>query len=744
MSAANGLAKILNTVGGIKTVLMVLAPILASKYLPLFGDKIWDGLIKKLVLAGKSGMSFGQLITKAFTAATASVSTFQAVMGGLSAVLGVLAITYSLVNQAHQKYIQNLQESASRSAAAAKQYKDDAESLDELINKYESLTKTGGSADELKRIQSEINDLIDKQGDSIDRVNKSLKTQLGYYQDIAGQIRGNSAKEAAASVVDAERALMESTKYFFVDHDLSFGRTGGEGVALADAFGIKRNADLIEDRFDTVEDFVQQYKRVESYRLELANGKYDLNSKAFGDSYDAANAFLNKYRELYQNYIDAKLYYDSMFKSGQKNSLAPFLGITASIKNAPEILSEIQDGYDGISEALSDMDEYGVLTAKTLENLYKLQEENKLAGLDLEKILIRTKEGYQLDKGALDLYIQSLIESYEVIGAFASAQDRDNQIENVKTLIAVLKTLALAKKDTKSLKDQLNDEKEARKNELDAYKELIDLRKELIKSYQDELDYQKELEKKQKNVSKLQSQLAVSQLDNTAAGRARSRELANELSEAQDDLDDFTLDHAVELVLNDLDDQYEEYKKYIDGEVDRIESSINNIGQDVGMSLDTLNYYIGKLDDLIQSLKNAPVVTSVPMWEGWYDNGTSTDKLRGGRPIEWYETHHSGGIVGNIPELKSTESFAKLLKGEFVSTPAQMKNFMEKTLPQIANFSGGTQQFNAPLVEIKCDSITQDAMPKLQEVVDQAVEKVKKVLNNGLSRTGYMKPATSR
>ena len=53
-------------------------------------------------------------------------------------------------------------------------------------------------------------------------------------------------------------------------------------------------------------------------------------------------------------------------------------------------------------------------------------------------------------------------------------------------------------------------------------------------------------------------------------------------------------------------------------------------------------------------------------------------------------TYHSGGLVGDVATLSESEEFAKLLKGEFVSTPAQMKHFMEDTLPQVAEYGAET------------------------------------------------------
>ena len=109
-------------------------------------------------------------------------------------------------------------------------------------------------------------------------------------------------------------------------------------------------------------------------------------------------------------------------------------------------------------------------------------------------------------------------------------------------------------------------------------------------------------------------------------------------------------------------------------------------------------------------------------------------------------TYHSGGLVGNIAHLSSSEEFAKLLKGEFVSTPAQMKRFMEETLPKIANYSatGGSNEFNAPLIEITCESVTTEALPELEHIVNEAVKEIKRELDSGMSRTGFKRTPTKR
>lgn len=100
--------------------------------------------------------------------------------------------------------------------------------------------------------------------------------------------------------------------------------------------------------------------------------------------------------------------------------------------------------------------------------------------------------------------------------------------------------------------------------------------------------------------------------------------------------------------------------------------------------------------------------------------------------------YHSGGIVGNVTRLKSTEIFAKLLKGEFVATPQMMNKFLNYTLPTITS-AGGRTEINSPLISIHCDSVTQESLPRLEEIVNEAVRTIKKQFDDGLGRAGYHK-----
>ena len=550
------------------------------------------------------------------------------------------------------------------------------------------------------------------------------------------------------------------------------------------------------------------------------------------------------------------------------------------LKTFLEILEEVQGEFDILSQALDDMDEYGFLSADTLSKL--LDPENGYPAL--AKYLTMTANGYTIAADALEQYIKEQQDAYvlALIMAEEGTEAYDIAYQNLERFLAVMATLQLTKEIERETK-ALEDERDAWEDQLDKYKELIDLRKDLLDTYAEELEYQKELEKKQRAVSNLQTKLSVARLDSSAAGQARVRELEAELKEAQEDLEDFTLEHAVDVLTDQLDNQYKQYENYIETKVSEITAAINNVtaaiqgsaqssseqikqlieqyktehpevenvkptepeptsktrwtsyqdAADAGFSnilgasgsersratqqygsyqnyLDAMYYkYMGKNPEGVTTIpqkitSSSTTTTSQPKekmveyaqnglrigtktytqskynsklkvvdgvtYLSTHENGshwsdrtdlyvkkdegyTVTKTENGNVYMDWHsfkpvyqlQKYHTGGFVGGLSAMSSNEEFAKLLKGEFVSTPAQMKRFMEDTLPQIVNYANsGGNEFNAPLIEILCESVTSESLPELERVVNEAVKEIKKQLDSGMSRTGYKRQATKR
>lgn len=582
------------------------------------------------------------------------------------------------------------------------------------------------------------------------------------------------------------------------------------------------------------------------------------------DAAIASGEFVNATAEDIANLIDANLSGQNSFSKYYAESVAGTNNLAVPLKSTLEVLEQVQDGYDGLTKALAKTDEQGYLTADGLATLLQLEKDNALGGLELSDVLLQDANGYKIAEDALEKYIQALVTAYEteymVDKVFASDKDRENALANLKTLQYVLMTLARTQEETADSSDTereaLEKQQDALNDQLDAYNELIDIRKDLLKTYEEEISYQKELEKRQRNVSSLQTKLAVARLDTSAAGQARVRELEAELREAEEDLEDFTLEHAIDVLTKQLESQNSEYESFIKRELDNIAKKIESLDTSPDITVDTSwvqdmltqiatlisqvssksvennggnsggggagsttgegaqgstdrtssstlveirdnplkdalgnerfdqidgilngNQNTGPASSLLSDYKDRLVKINDALVADNKANGRSANywvssqqwraAFRGGLisndidtvkasyetlQDQFYKatgrmcTYHTGGIVGNIPVPSTSEEFAKLLKGEFVSTPAQMKRFMEETLPQITGYtaSGGTNEFNAPLVEIHCDNVTSEALPKLKAIVDQAVKEVQKQLDSGMSRAGYKKTPTKR
>ncbi len=536
------------------------------------------------------------------------------------------------------------------------------------------------------------------------------------------------------------------------------------------------------------------------------------------------------------------------------------------------LVEEFESGHNILKQAQKDMEEFGVLSAETIKKIsdeypellkylektedgYKLvsnvsqkwyedskaQKNDKLQtdinGIQssLSQEIAREKEiasnaihTLQLDLAVGDIDQATYDKKYKEImdGLTQKIKELESQAQSdIDKAISdsdeefELTEVAFNLLERESLLDEyiekLEAESDAIEEQYDKYKELIDIRKDLLNSYASELEYQKELSKKQKAVADLETQLAVAKLDTSAAGRARVRELEQELQEAQEELDEYTLDKAIEDICAQLDASDEANKKFIDDKVKALQDTINNA---VNLSTSELRKILGKEAHVegSSSVSNSTVNSSNPssteadvvgsanektaevddgklarfkangkssfgIWghhyysaQEWEDsvyhdkNGEKYLKLwdsddeyaatyKKMSDIDWwkdgsgysidihtfrgktaYKKYHTGGFVGDMSDLQSNEEFAKLLKGEFVSTPAQMDRFIKQTLPGMIDFAqGGDVNYNAPLISLECGTVTKETRPEVEALLNKAIEKLKSQIDSGLSRNGF-------
>lgn len=268
---------------------------------------------------------------------------------------------------------------------------------------------------------------------------------------------------------------------------------------------------------------------------------------------------------------------------------------------------------------------------------------------------------------------------------------------------------------TKDLKSNIDDAKKSAidslKAQLKGYKDIIDARKKMLDSMEKERDYQQEVENKNNDILKIQNELATLQFDTSDEANARKLQLQDELKKAQQELENTQYRHSVDVQKDALDASYSAF-----------ENQINNaIAQVQNINATSMSDFAGQLAAILATisqpeLKNAPIQPPKTA------------------PIPTFD---SGGIAGESSNgMKPNQIFARIMKGEVMSTPSQIDNFMKNTLPAIANSvsnSFGGIQVSMP-INVN-GTLDKTVLPDLENFGNQLIEKInKQMIQRGWNR----------
>lgn len=544
----------------------------------------------------------------------------------------------------------------------------------------------------------------------------------------------------------------------------------------------------LDETYDVLQDLLHSEdleEKLGEYHEAGQNGDLQSVDRLYNEITETLNTYASKYPELEKmiNTVAGSIrtYDDS------NNALI------VTKQELTDVLDSVGGAYDALSKAMEEMSSHGALSAETIttiteefpelldyltetadgfiiaddaiSNFFENRRSMRLADLEKAKNQYANALNNYKEKGDIESYEQLLLAEEQLNNAIVNAQN-EYRSESILTRASLLDEYA---ESLESRIDGLNEE-------IDAYDAMCEARKELLQTYQDELDYREKLNKAKSNVSDLSAKAAIASLDTSAAGQARLRELQSELSDAKAELEDITLERAIELLETDIDDSAEQHRAFLQKQIQSIETEIQNASTYTVSELKTV---LGKPngqndktsdDSYLGAINGASGVIDdtllPPRWKS-YEDATDSDygvaENAGGvmtknefarynnGGYESYQAYldalyektygmapkyHTGGFVGDISTLHSNEQFAKLLKGEFVSTPAQMQRFMNQTLPGLVS-STSRNEFNAPLISIECGSVTPDSIPDLERIVKTAVQEVKKQLDDGMSRTGF-------
>ena len=836
----------------------------------------------------------------------ASIKSFMAsnplgwILAAITAVITAIIGMIDLI-KAYNPSFEDLKEAAEESRNAWSEVKDELdevnttlEELQDRLNELKAIdSPTVSDQAEIERLKQEI-ELLEKKKDGLEESERLSKADamndafaaadklLDENEDILKDISNN--RDKVLEVVQELDSLITPFEYGSSQklnnyYDRLFKIYDGLDVAALNPTAVWEsvgNRVKYSKAIEEIEAFADGFAKAADITAEEVENLVKSNPevKKLVDYLKSVGAWDGTYEGLASN---IQLFRSALVEIARED-------ISLGIEN-------VTNKIESLKTALEDIENIGIISLDTLKELeesnpellaqyfektlngYKLLPEysgNSQYEI-LETMAIADLQSYSdalnNAKNELSKYTESDIEYETALKNVAIAQDNlnDKQLEWAS---------ALRESAIEDETERLEKLQEDLENQLNVYKELIDIRKDLLESYKEEINKRNELAAKEKSVADLQTQLALAKLDQSAAGQARVRELEQELASAQEELDEYTLDMAVDDLSTLIDDEYSEYEKIIETKSQEIKESIDSIrdrldeiikidsdasntknentamydlyksikqkqeaNSDLKLSDDTQKFmqyvsagnyteadkYYSKAQEESSKYESADheltedekIASEMKILTGAWGSGIKSSKTGdngtvnyngkeykienggineglynpavninkfGDRDIFYYNgeiygyldgkivrirqrsnsykasssegyealkrdakaagVYHTGGFVGNFTELKSNEEFAKLLKGEFVTTPAQMDRFMKETMPYIFNSTkqeGSIIQQNAPLVEIKCGQVTNEILPKLEELAKKAASIVNKNIEDALNRTGYKK-----
>ncbi len=159
------------------------------------------------------------------------------------------------------------------------------------------------------------------------------------------------------------------------------------------------------------------------------------------------------------------------------------------------------------------------------------------------------------------------------------------------------------------LKQDIENEKDAIEEKLSYLKDFYQKQKDMLQDVYDEEEYLEEQSEKRKTIEDIQAELAQLEYDNSAWAQKRKLELAEELADAQKDLNDFEKDHALQTAQDELDKLYEMQEAELEAQEDLLDEKLN----------DAKSLYEQALEDI----KNGSIALYEEMveWNNTYGDG---------------------------------------------------------------------------------------------------------------------------
>ena len=336
----------------------------------------------------------------------------------------------------------------------------------------------------------------------------------------------------------------------------------------------------------------------------------------------------------------------------------------------------------------------------------------------------------------------------------------------------------------------LEDKKKALQDNIDEYKNYIDSQKQILKLQQEEKKFTEDMMQKEKDLAKIKAQIAILALDDSEEAKAQRLKLEEDAANKEQDITKASEDRKYELQIEALDkaqkdyeDKIKEQMKLLDDKINKLQDEKSQLDKNTGavggmtsamtqygstanqiysqikadlleqinLTQDQKTYIQGVIDKLHEENATAKELANTYYYMvelltwlnqakaggapiGSPENPYGTTYHEGGPVIE---SHHQGDFAGS---LKSNEVFAKLIKGEYVATENDMRDFVKNILPRMMthpeitrNVSSGDIHVEMPITV--AGNLDKTVIPDLEKITDKVIVK----LNDAMKRRGHMR-----
>ena len=335
----------------------------------------------------------------------------------------------------------------------------------------------------------------------------------------------------------------------------------------------------------------------------------------------------------------------------------------------------LQEQFQNIDDELSNLyelfsaetdikvsDRHGTWTEEALAQLGLLSQQyevNKLQAEQYAEAQRDLEQMYRAGQYTTTEYIEKLAElkngQWDAIDAYRAAEDAIMQLNEAR----------------------VEEECEAIQEEIDAFKELTDAQIEALEAAEDLHDYQVSISEKTKDIADIQRQLAAMQNDDTAATVAKRKRLEEELAEAQKDLAEFERDHRVEEQTNALNDQYEEYEKRREEEMEALRKTLEDRENIILQSMNQVKDNATVIGDQIDLMaKEHGLNISDTIVDSWNS---------GSNAIAGYNDQLTASTSNFISQLNEVEEAAKRLQDRADQVSMSLSHMFTHNAQSIVN-----------------------------------------------------------